>query len=219
MNRGKVILSIILLLLLIGPGLAQAQITIDFVERAATVWMVYPDQGEMRENAVSYEFGDFDEEINLTWFSTTGRARNTTTALHDETSVSISGSQHASIEFDGDLAPTWAWAWTRSMVFFSIATAGTFEFIANLEGRGVIFQVMDEGNEEAIFGQDLVPGETIITGSLPNPSTYTIEVISSIWVNDLIPRATTLQFSLRVESGGGVGVTHSAWGSVKALFR
>ena len=157
MNWGKVILSIILLLLLIGPGLAQAQITIDFVERAVEVMIVYPGQGDMWETAVSYEFGDFDEEINLTWFSTTGRTRNTTSAFHDATSVSISGSHHAALEFDGDLTPTWALAWTRSMVFFSIATAGTFEFIANLEGSGAIFQVMDEDNEEHIFGQDLVP--------------------------------------------------------------
>jgi hypothetical protein len=216
---GKVFLSIILLLLLIGPGLTQAQITIDFVERAVEVMIVYPGQGDMRETAVSYEFGDFDEEINLTWFSTTGRARNTTSAFHNATSVSISGSHHAAIEFDGDLTPAWALAWTRSMVFFSIATAGTFEFIANLEGMGTIFQVMDEDNEEPIFGQDLVPGESIITGFLPNPGTYTVEVISSRWVNELIPSTTTLQFSLMVESGGGVGVTHSAWGTVKALFR
>ena len=215
----KVILFIISLLLLIGPGLVQAQITIDFVERSTRVFIVHQGQGDMWETAGSNEFGDFDEEVDLTWLSTTVRARNTTTALHDETSVSISGSHHAAIEFDGDVIPDQASTRVRSMVYFSIAAAGTYEFVADLEGRGAIFQVEDVDYGEHNFGQDLVVGETIITGSLPNPGTYIIEVISSLWENRLIPHATTLQFSLRVESGGAVGVTQSAWGSVKALFR
>jgi len=215
----SVLLFLVSLFLLIGPGSGLAQVTIDFVERYVDIEIYYPDQGIMRDGTGSYEAGVFDEEVDLTWFSTTARARNTTTALYDETSINISGSQHAAIEFDGDLAPRYVRVRAKSMAYFSIASAGTYEFVANLEGRGVIFQIGDEDNQVGIIGRDLEIGETILTGSLPHSGTYTVEVISSNYEMSMTPRSSTLQFSLRVESGGAVVVTESTWGAVKALYR
>jgi|GEM_PF-6413048 len=222
MKRLLAVLTIGLVLAAVS-GRAEAQITHDFIERYARVQILNPasasDLVELSE--ASWDFGTFDKDLSTNLGATSGLARQQTTAGLVDDILTVSGSQAVGLsrEDAGDL--TQGFAGTRSLVSFSLVSAGTYELTVQAATGSAALLVESVDQEEYLLSVSSPVAGATYTGQLPGPGAYRIFVQTEVQRNlaDPYDVGASLDFSLVVRSGSALAHEAVLWEKVKSLFR